>query len=122
MKNIFIIVFVGLAGILTSFASFSYTIKIFNKTDSQMKVEVKYGGPGVCSPDTWQVNSQSSISNGVGGCCATPGVKFTGTGGRLVGKTFSFDPPRTGAGLSCRSWNAYIKPTEDGNFIVSQSP
>lgn len=122
MKNIFLILLVGFVGALGASASFSYTVKIFNKTSSQMKVEVQYGGPGVCSPDTWQVNGNSNISNGVGGCCAKSGVKFTGTGGALTGKTFSFDPPRTGMGLSCRSWNAYIKPTEDGNFIVSQSP
>lgn len=91
---------------ICSASALAYTIKIDNTTDADMKVVANYGGAGVCSPDTWLVKAGQKMSVGVGGCCAKSPVKFTGMTGDLAGKTFDYSPPRTGAGLSCRSWSA----------------
>jgi len=95
----------------------AYTIKLNNTTEADMKVAISYGGAGVCSPDTWLVKAGQNISVGVGGCCAKSPVKFTGVTGDLNNKTFDYSPPRTGAGLSCRSWSAKIVPA-GSDFIV----
>lgn len=106
--------------LLISSAALSYTIKIKNITNSDMIVSVKYGGPGVCSPDNWRLPANGEISHGVGGCCAKSGVIFSAKTGPYEGKEVSFDPPRTGFGLSCRSWNATAVPVSDTVFTVEQ--
>lgn len=95
----------------------AYTIKIINTTSSDMKVAVSYGGAGVCSPDTWRVSAGNTISKDVGGCCAKSPVKFTAETGDLTGKKVDYSPPRTGAGLSCRSWTAKAVPLGT-SFVV----
>lgn len=114
--KIFIIVLISL---ITSSISFAYDIKIINETDSVMSVKVSYGGAGVCSPDTWKLPAKSTIKRDVGGCCAESPVKFSAQSGTYKGKTFKFNPPRTGFGLSCRDWTAKVKAV-GANFIVEQ--
>lgn len=117
MKNNLILLLSGL--ILSSATLFSYTIKIKNSTDSDMKIRIEYGGPGVCSPDTWALPAYGQIEKGVGGCCAKPGVKFRAETGSLRGQEVSYDPPRTGFGLSCRSWTAEARPL--GNIFIVET-
>lgn len=103
--------------LLTSSASFSYTITIDNETGSEMTAHVNYAGAGFCSPDVWEIKPYSSFSRDVGGCCTMPGVKFEAVLGFFYNRFFSYDPPRTGFGLSCRSWHSKIV-YSGYNFIV----
>lgn len=111
MNNVLISMF--LMSFIGSTALLSYTIRIQNTTNSDMTVEISYGGPGVCSPDRWGLNANSQIEKGVGWCCAKSPVKFTAINGPYQGKVVNYDPPRTGFGLSCMSWSAIVKPLDD---------
>jgi|HubBroStandDraft_1064217.scaffolds.fasta_scaffold663757_1 hypothetical protein len=93
-----------------SSALFSNTIKINNTTSSTMKVEIEYVGQDVCSPDKVSISPNSRAVINAKGCCTKPQVRFLGMSGDLQGKTIAYDPPRTGLSLSCRGWNAEIKP------------
>ena len=102
----------------------AYVVTIENTTDKTFTMDIHYGGGGVCSPDTWTIPPKEPVEKNVGLCCAgwpvtfaaqaSPKVyprnetrKIEGTNKREP--IFEFYPPRTGMGLSCRSWKAVIK-------------
>jgi hypothetical protein len=112
-----------------------YTIQIENHTKSAMKVHIEFAGPGVCTEQDWVIPAgvevalpnpgkqtkytlaPGTVEKKVGGCCAKWPVKFEAVDGKYKGKKVEFNPPRTGYGLSCKSWGAVIKDAGD-SFVV----
>lgn len=88
-----------------------------NNTNSDMKVMVNYFATDMCSPDTLIIPSYNRMSKKVGLCCTRPDVLVLGLNNELKGLSFSYNPPRTGFWLSCRSWTAVINQS-DHNFVV----
>ena len=95
----------------------AYEIGIVNQTDTDMKVEMEFGASSICSDETWVIKARSRIDKEVGLCCALP-MKFEGVGGNLTKQTFTYKPPRTGAGLSCMSFEAAARPLGYNSYYV----
>lgn len=111
-------IFVFATSFLISSLSMAYTTMIKNSTESEIKVDITYGGAGACSPSSFAVKPRQTIGEDEKGCC-TNTVKITAMSGNSRGKVVDYVPPSTGAGLSCKSWAAEVKPIGDRDeFIV----
>lgn len=113
MRNIEKIAFLW----LISSMAIANTIEIENKTDSNMKIRIDYLTPDSCSPDNLVLEPKSKRTINVGLCCTKSEVRFEAISDVLQGQSYSYEPPRTGAWLSCKGWNAEVKQIGSG-FIV----
>lgn len=113
MRNIKKIAFLW----LISSMAIANTIQIENKTDSNMRVRIDYVTPDSCSPDNLVLEPgvKKVINSGL--CCIKSKVHFEALSDVLQGQIFSYEPPRTGAWLSCKGWNAEAKQV-GSNFVV----
>ena len=97
---------------------FGYTIKVHNKTDGQIKVNITFSGKGVCSDSNFFVNRGQTKPEEVGGCCSE-WVRVTPVSGSAPKKQVVFEPPLTGYGISCRSYDVYVTQLADKTLNIS---
>ena len=99
---------------------FGYTIKVHNNTDGQILVGIAFAGKGVCSDSHFAVEKGKMKSEEVGLCCSEV-VWVIPVSGTAPKKWIQFDPPRTGAGLACRSYDVYVTQLANKTLNISAS-
>lgn len=113
MKKLFVTLF-ALVSAGSVFAA-GYQINMTNNSDGVVEVAIDYVGAGVCAPDRISVRPGNTKKLEVGICC-TKSVKVTAMSGSAKGKTRDYQPPRTGAGVSCKGFNFTVS-SVDGQLI-----
>lgn len=95
---------VTLVALVTVGNAFAYKINMVNNTDGVIRVELRYGGVGVCAPDMVTIQTGAKKTLDVGLCC-TDKVYITALSGTAANKRIEYAAPRTGFALSCRGFN-----------------
>lgn len=94
-----------------------YSISIKNESPNAVKITMVYaGGSAICPNAELEIKSGETRSIESGACC-TEYVTIHGLEGIVKGKSFSYEPPVTGFGISCRGFSFVIKQTVDGILI-----
>jgi hypothetical protein len=98
-------------------ATGGHRVNMTNKTDGQLVLSISYGGPGHCAPDELLLEKGQTRTIHTAACCSAT-VSILATSGKASGKRFEYSPPRTGAGIACRSYSFTIKNTGDNGIIA----
>lgn len=94
-----------------------YSISIKNESPNAVKITMIYaGGSAICPNAELEIKSGETRSIESGACC-TSYVTMYGLEGIVKGKSFTYEPPVTGFGISCRGFSFVIKQTADGALV-----
>jgi|SRR5579872_2998469 hypothetical protein len=113
MKKLFVTLF-ALVSAGSAFAA-GYQINMTNKSDGVVEVAIDYLGAGVCAPDKISIRPGNTKKLEVGICC-TKSVTVKGMSGSIKGQMRDYQPPRTGARVSCRGFDFTVS-SVDGQLI-----
>jgi len=96
---------------------YSYAMSIKNESSHAIKITMIYAGGSIICPNVeLEIKSGETRNIESGACCASS-VTMLGLEGIIKGKSFTYYPPVTGFGISCRNFSVVIKETADGKLI-----
>ena len=95
----------------------SYAISIKNEASYTVNVLIVYGGGAHICPNIEFDIKSGQTHNVSSGICCTSYITMKAMEGPVKGHSFTFQPPATGFGITCKEYSFVIKQAADGSLI-----